>query len=66
MKKWLYLHGSRDILVPLRLFWQGKKELEKYVNPEDLEFHVYEGMGHATAPAELRDMLIWLEKVLGG
>jgi predicted esterase len=63
-KKWLYLHGSKDMLVPSTLFWKGKAELEKHVNKEDIEDHVYEGLSHSTSPAELRDMLMWLETVV--
>lgn len=63
-KKWLYAHGSKDMLVPIRLFEQGKQELAKYVKKEDVEDHIYEGMSHTTGPAELRDMLFWLQRVV--
>jgi predicted esterase len=63
-KKWFYVHGSKDILVPMRLFEQGKTELAKWIYAEDMEEHVYEGMGHNTDPRVLRDMLAWLNKVI--
>ena len=63
-KKWLLAHGSKDMLVPTRLFEQEKQELAKWTKPENVEDHVYQGMGHSSSPAQLRDMLIWLEKIL--
>lgn len=61
--KWLYVHGSKDMLVPMRLFEQGKAELFKWVRKEDIEDKVYEGMGHSTDNRVLRDLLGFLSKV---
>lgn len=64
-KKWFYAHGARDILVPGKLFIQGKEELSKWIDAErDLEEHLYEGMAHNTTNKELRDMLRWLSEVI--
>ena len=63
-KKWLYVHGSKDMLVPTRLFAQGKEELAKWTKEGEVEDHLYEGMSHTTASVELRDMLFWLEKII--
>jgi len=63
-KKWFYVHGSKDMMVPSRLFAQGKEELIKYVPADAIESHLYEGMAHTTSNAELRGLLRWLEKVI--
>ena len=64
-KKWFYVHGSRDALVPAKLFTQGKEQLGKWIDTErDLEEHLYEGMGHNTTNKELKDMLAWLSTVV--
>ncbi|KAK4941330.1 hypothetical protein LTR10_018740 [Elasticomyces elasticus] len=63
-KKWFYVHGTRDLLVPSRLYKQGVEELAKWVDKADIEEHLYEGMGHSTSPAELRDILGFFEKVI--
>ena len=63
-KKWFYVHGTRDMLVPSRLYNQGVQELANYVDKADIEQHLYEGMGHSTCAAELRDLLGFFEKVI--
>ena len=63
--RWFLAHGSRDMLVPGRLFEKEKNDLGKFVDTKELmEDHLYEGMSHSTAPSELRDLLGWLQKVL--
>ncbi|KAI1621261.1 lysophospholipase II [Exophiala viscosa] len=64
VKKWFYVHGTRDMLVPSRLYSQGIEELSKWVDKADIEEHLYEGMGHSTSAAELRDLLGFFEKVI--
>lgn len=59
--KWFYAHGMKDMLVPIRLFVKGNDELLKWVEKEDVDGHVYEGLAHSTCNPELRDMLLWLE-----
>ena len=63
-KKWLYVHGTMDMLVPMNLFVQGNEELTKWVDEDNIDGHVYQGMGHSTNSAELRDMLAFFEKVI--
>ncbi len=63
-KKWFYVHGTRDMLVPMKLFTQGKEEMCKWINKEDMEEHTYEGMGHSTDNRVLRDLLGFLGKVI--
>jgi predicted esterase len=62
--QWFYIHGSADALIPMRLFVQGVEELSKYVDKENIEGHVYDGLGHSTNNALLRDLLGFLRKVL--
>jgi len=63
-KKWFYVHGTMDMLVPTKLYTQGKEELAKLVDQEDIEEHLYPGMGHSTNSAELRDLLGFFDKVI--
>ncbi|EXJ64802.1 hypothetical protein A1O7_01140 [Cladophialophora yegresii CBS 114405] len=63
-KQWFYVHGTMDMLVPLKLFVQGNEDLLKWVDRENIDGHVYAGMGHSTNSAELRDMLAFFEKVI--
>lgn len=63
-KKWFYVHGTMDMLVPIKLFVQGNEELTKWVPKDNVDGHVYQGMGHSTNSAELRDMLAFFEKVI--
>jgi predicted esterase len=52
------------MLVPLKLFVQGNEDLAKWVDKENVDGRVYQGMGHSTNSAELRDMLAFFEKVI--
>lgn len=63
-KKWFYVHGTMDMLVPRRLYNQGLGELARWVDKADIEEHLYEGMGHSTSTAELRDLLGFFEKII--
>jgi lysophospholipase-2 len=63
-KQWFYAHGTMDMLVPLKLFVQGNEDLAKWVDKENVDGRVYQGMGHSTNSAELRDMLAFFEKVI--
>jgi predicted esterase len=58
-------HGTKDMMVPTRLFQKSTEELSRFVDMEkDVEGHLYEGMVHSTAAPELRDLLGWLDKVV--
>ena len=61
--KWFLAHGSRDQLVPRRMFTSYKESLEKWEG-DNIESRVYEGMPHSTIGAEIRDLCNWLERVL--
>jgi lysophospholipase-1 len=64
-KKWFLAHGTKDMMVPTRLFQKSTEELSRFVDMEkDVEGHLYEGMVHSTAAPELRDLLGWLDKVV--
>lgn len=63
-KQWFYVHGGRDVLVPQKLFVQGKEVLEKWVDKKNIEDHLYENMAHTMAPAMLRDLLPYLTRVV--
>ena len=57
-------HGTRDQLVPMRIFRQARETLEGLVGESRCTVCVYEGMPHSTAGAEIRDLCAWLEEVL--
>jgi predicted esterase len=59
-------HGTRDMLVPMRVFRDAKSRVEKVAGEEVMECREYEGMGHVTSGAEFRDMCGFLEKVVPG
>jgi len=57
-------HGTRDFLVPMRLFAETKGRVEKLVGGDAVEAHEYEGMGHVTIGKELLDVCGFLERVV--
>lgn len=57
-------HGTRDMLVPMRVFRDTKARIVSTVGEEVLESHEYEGMGHVTSGPEFRDMYEFLERVV--
>lgn len=57
-------HGSKDMLVPMRVFREAKGKVEKIVSENKVRVEVYEGMGHVASGAEFRDMCGFLEEVL--
>jgi len=57
-------HGTRDMLVPMRVFRDTKARLEYTVGEGVLESHEYQGMGHVTCGPEFKDMCEFLEKIL--
>lgn len=61
--KWFLAHGSRDQMVPKWVFMRSKDKLEGWEGGR-VEAKLYEGMGHATVGAEVRDLCAWLERVL--
>ena len=61
--KWFLAHGSRDQLVPKRMFVKYKDKIEGWEG-ERVQARLYEGMGHATVGAEVRDLCEWLERAV--
>lgn len=57
-------HGTKDMLVPTRVFRDAKKRIEDFVGEDVLEVKVYEGLGHVTRGDEFRDMCSFLERIL--
>lgn len=59
-------HGSRDMLVPMRVYRDTLERVEEVVGKENVEGHVYDGMGHVTCGKEFLDMLTFLEGIIPG
>ncbi|KAK5172932.1 uncharacterized protein LTR77_003054 [Saxophila tyrrhenica] len=57
--------GQKDQMIPKRVWNQTLKKLEELgVNKDAKEVHEYEGLGHAFSGPLLRDMCMWLERVI--
>ncbi len=63
LTRWFLAHGSRDQLVPKRMFMRYRDKIEGWEG-ERVEAKLYEGMGHSTVGAEVRDLCEWLERVV--
>jgi lysophospholipase-2 len=61
--RWFLAHGSRDQLVPRRMFTSYKEKLGAWEG-DKVEAKVYEGMAHTSSGPEIRDLCSWLEKVV--
>lgn len=59
--KWFLAHGTRDKLVPMRMFRAYQEKLEAW-EAGNVEAKVYEGMPHSTTGAEVRDLCTWLRR----
>lgn len=68
-------HGSRDMLVPMRVFRDTRKRVARIMGVEEeqegndngdlsLRVKVYEGLGHGTCGSEFKDLCEWLEVVV--
>ena len=57
-------HGTKDMLVPMRVFRDTKARVSQTVGMEQIEAHEYQGMGHVTSGPEFRDMCAFLEEVI--
>lgn len=62
--QWFFGHGMSDALVSIHLFAEGQKRLQRFVDREDIEGHVYDGLAHEIGGGEIRDIWLWLKKVL--
>jgi lysophospholipase-2 len=57
-------HGTRDMLIPMRVFRDTKARVLGLVREERVEVKVYEGLGHVTRGDEFRDLCAFLERVV--
>lgn len=57
-------HGTADEEIPLSLGRDGVSRLREVNGYVHLEFREYEGMGHTTCEAEMRDLKAWLSSLL--
>lgn len=57
-------HGTRDMLVPMRVFREARERVKYTVGEENLESHEYEGLGHTASGKMFRDMCVFLEKII--
>jgi dienelactone hydrolase len=51
-------------LAQMRIFRASKRRLEEVIGEENLDTPTYEGMGHTTCGAELRDLCSFLERIV--
>lgn len=59
------VRGKADIAIPRRyMTMQIDKLKELGYTDDNLELHEYEGLRHTTSGQELRDICVWLEKVV--
>ena len=57
--------GAKVMLVPKRVWNNSLKKLEELgLNKEAMEIHEYEGLGHGLSGPLLRDMCIFLERII--
>lgn len=57
-------HGTRDMLVPTRIYRSALERVEETVGKEYVEGHLYEGLGHSTSGKEFLDMCAFLERIV--
>lgn len=62
--EWFFGHGMADPLVSIQLFAQGQQRLQDVVDREKIDGHVYDDLAHDVGGAEIRDLWLWLKKVL--
>lgn len=61
----LICHGTEDDRIPGGVEWaKGAQKSLQERGCGDVELKLYEGMGHAVSMEELRDVLVWLRRVL--
>lgn len=57
-------HGTKDFLIPMRVFRDSKEKLIKLVGEGRVQTEEYEGMGHVTCGKELLDVCVFLETIV--
>jgi len=57
--------GGSDRLIPRSKWDESLKKLRELGTSESaMEVHEYQGLGHTVSPALLRDLSVWLERIL--
>lgn len=62
--KILQCHGDSDFVVPLRWGKMTKDHITNELKNENIDFKVYEGMGHEGSVNESKDTKIYLTELL--
>lgn len=57
-------HGTRDMLVPRRVFRAARERVVGFVGEDVVQVKEYEGLGHGTRGDEFLDMCAFLETVV--
>ena len=57
-------HGTRDMLIPMRVFRDARERVKYTVGEENLESQEYEGLGHTASGRMFRDMCGFLENIV--
>lgn len=57
-------HGTKDMLVPMRIFRDARERVKGTVGEERVDSHEYQGLGHTASGAMFRDMCGFLEGVV--
>lgn len=63
-RKWYYVHGDKDQIIPPKMFEIGQDLLSKWIDKDNIESRLHERMGHATSASVLRGMLRFFDKVI--
>ena len=59
------MRGKSDMIVPRRYYSMSLDKLRELgVDDKLVEAHEYEGLGHALSGAVIRDVCVWLEKII--
>ena len=61
--RYFLAHGSRDMLVPRRMFTNYREKMERWFGGK-VDGRMYEGLGHATSGTEVRELCEWLEGII--
>lgn len=62
--EWFFGHGMSDALIPIQVFAKGQERLQQFVQRDKIEGHVYDDLAHEIGRGEIRDIWLWLKRVL--
>ena len=62
--RWFFAYGTGDMAVPMSLFTSTQERLRQRIDPTLIEGHIYPGLGHTIAGAEIRDIWLWMSSIL--